>query len=476
MTVHAISYAEACRDPHLFGPWFEGESWATWSVLDKALFGLPLDETELAIFKELTGRNEAPSEPCAEAWIIAGRRSGKDVKAASIAAYLATIGAEAQDFAQYLTGGERGVVQLLAVDRDQAQVCLGYLRAMFEQPMLARMVKKDTADGVELNNRLAIEITTTDRRRVRGRTVIAVVFDEVAFWRHENSANPDDEVYAAVRPAMATIPGAMLIAISSPYARRGLLWKKHQKHYGKPGRVLVVQAPTWVMNPTLPRDGEFLTQAFEDDPASARAEFGAQFRDDIESFVRREVVEGAVVTGLMERGPTTSMSYYGFCDPSGGGNDAMTLAIAHRESGMAVLDVVLEVRPPFSPDLVTRDFAQVLKAFGLTSVTGDRYAGEWPRERFRAHGVTYQVADMTRSEIYGALLPALNSGTVSLLDNGTMVEQFVALERRAGRNGRDMIDHPPNAHDDVANAAAGALVGVTERRGYTLEDMKKAYA
>jgi hypothetical protein len=91
-------------------------------------------------------------------------------------------------------------------------------------------------------------------------------------------------------------------------------------------------------------------------------------------------------------------------------------------------------------------------------VTGDRYAGEWPRERFQAHGITYQPAEMNRSELYLAFLPLLNSGRVDLLDNARMVAQFVGLERRSSRSGRDSVDHAPSAHDDVANAVAGALV------------------
>jgi hypothetical protein len=37
-----------------------------------------------------------------------------------------------------------------------------------------------------------------------------------------------------------------------------------------------------------------------------------------------------------------------------------------------------------------------------------------------------------------------------------MVSQFVGLERRTSRGGRDSIDHAPGGHDDVANAVAGA--------------------
>lgn len=463
-----ITFAESCRDPQLFGAWFTGDSWAVWRVIDKALFGEPLDADELAIFTEITGRTEAPAEPSSEAWFVCGRRSGKDVKASALAAFLATFGAEQLGFLDRLVKGETGVVQLIAVDRRQAKVCLSYLRAYFEQPLLAQMVAKSTAEGLELTNGLAIEITTNDQRSSRGRTVVAAVFDEVAFWSAENSANPDQDVYNAVKPAMATIPGAMLIGISSPYARRGLLWNKHKKHYGKPGNVLVVQAPTWRMNPTVPRDGDFLTEAFKDDPASAAAEYGAEFRKDVEAFVSIEVVEACVELGTYERGPVSSISYAAFVDPSGGSQDSMTLAISHQEGeqddGLTVIDAVREVKPPFSPEGVVAEFCDLMKLYGITSVTGDRYAGEWPREQFRKHGINYDISERSRSDLYREMLPILNSGRAVLLDDDKTVNQIVGLERRVARGGRDSIDHAPGQHDDRANAVAGALLSAAKPR------------
>ncbi|WP_148360629.1 hypothetical protein [Acidisphaera rubrifaciens] len=47
-----------------------------------------------------------------------------------------------------------------------------------------------------------------------------------------------------------------------------------------------------------------------------------------------------------------------------------------------------------------------------------------------------------------------------LLDVPRLTAQLCALERRTARGGRDSIDHAPGAHDDLANAAAGALVQV----------------
>jgi len=464
-----ITFAEACRDSELLGTWFDGDSWAVWRVIDKALFGEPLDAAELAIFTEITGRTEAPTEPSTEAWFICGRRSGKDVKASALVAWLATFGAEQMGFLDRLVKGETGVVQLIAVDRRQAKVCLSYLRAYFEQPLLAQMVAKSTAEGLELTNGLAVEITTNDLRSSRGRTVVAAVFDEVAFWSAENSANPDQDVYNAVKPAMATIPGAMLIGISSPYARRGLLWNKWKKHYGKPGNVLVVQAPTWRMNPTIARDGDFLTEAYRDDPASAAAEYGAQFRKDVEAFVSLEVVEACVAPGVYERAPVPGIVYSAFVDPSGGSQDSMTLAISHHEGtaedGLTVIDATREVKPPFSPEGVVAEFCDLLALYGVSRVTGDKYAGEWPREQFRKHGVGYEVSDKTRSDLYRDMLPVLNSGRAVLLDDEKAINQIAALERRTARGGRDTIDHPPGSHDDVANAIAGAIVNASQPAG-----------
>jgi hypothetical protein len=89
---------------------------------------------------------------------------------------------------------------------------------------------------------------------------------------------------------------------------------------------------------------------------------------------------------------------------------------------------------------------------------GDRYGGEWPAERFREHSIHYRIADKTKSEIYQTALPMLNSTKVELLDNKTLRQQLVGLERRTSRGGRDSIDHRPGGRDDVANSVAGALI------------------
>jgi hypothetical protein len=196
------------------------------------------------------------------------------------------------------------------------------------------------------------------------------------------------------------------------------------------------------------------------DPSAGAAEYLAEFRTDVESFLSREVVDQAIVPSRFELPPVSGVRYVAFVDPSGGGSDSFTLAIAHLEKDIAILDAIREVIPPLSPEDVIKDFSNLILSYNTTSVIGDRYGGEFPREQFAKNGVTYAVTDKAKSDIYKELLPMMNSGKVELLENLRLSVQLISLERRTARGGRDSIDHPAGAHDDLANAAAGALVNV----------------
>ena len=169
------------------------------------------------------------------------------------------------------------------------------------------------------------------------------------------------------------------------------------------------------------------------------------------------MLDEVTVPDRTEVPPVSGTVYWAFTDPSGGRNDSFTLAIAHREGDKAVLDLIEEEAPPFSPDAVVEKFARILKSYRLHEVVGDKYAGLWPTERFEAHGIKYVPSDMPKSEIYRTVLPLITGKTVELLNHHRMVTQFCSLERRVGRGGRDSIDHPNGSHDDVANCVAGAL-------------------
>jgi hypothetical protein len=166
-------------------------------------------------------------------------------------------------------------------------------------------------------------------------------------------------------------------------------------------------------------------------------------------------------SGRSELPPEPGVAYSAFCDPSGGVRDAMTLAIVHlSRSGTCVLDAALEVRPPFHPDEAIGRCVALLGRYGVTRITGDKYAGEWPVARFAEQGIEFEQSARPKSDLYGDLLPLINAGRVELLDLPRLSAQLCGLERRTHRSGKDSIDHAPGGHDDLANAVAGALVGV----------------
>ncbi len=448
-----ITIIDTLADKNLFQPWFAGPSWHPWRTILKAAFGLPMSDGERAFFRTIAER-EPPSQQVRELWVIAGRRAGKDSVASLIAAHAAAL----FDQRDRLRRGERALVMCLACDRDQAKIVLGYTRSYFDDiPMFGKLVSRRVANGFELSNGVDVVVATNSFRSTRGRTVLLAIFDEAAFWRDELSATPDEETYQAIKPGMATLPGSLLVGISTPYRRSGLLYKKWKQHYGQDvDDVLVVRAPSIVLNPTL--DQIVIDKALEEDRAAASAEWLAQWRSDIENFISHEVVEGAVVSGRHELPPVAGVRYAAFTDPSGGSADSMTLAIAHAEKdGRVILDAVRERKPPFSPDGVVEEFADLLDSYGCRRVHGDRYAGEWPRERFRVHGITYDQSEKSKSDLYLESLPLLNSGRVELLDLPRLISQLCGLERRTARSGKDSIDHAPGGHDDLANAVAGAV-------------------
>jgi hypothetical protein len=446
----------AIDDDRWWRPWFRRGDWSAWRAFLAAAFALPMDADQLAIFQECTGRTEPPSKQAEEAWAICGRRGGKTRIMSTVAAWIAAF----CDWRQYLAPGEMATVMLIAANRKQARTSMRYLRSLFlEHPMLSQLVVRETDDTLELSNSVITEITTASFRTSRGYSVAAVICDELAFWMaDEDSANPADEIIESLRPAMATLPGALLMVATSPYSRRGPVYQTWKTHYGKTDDpILVWKAPTRRMNPAMPQ--AIIDRALERDPASASAEYMAEFRSDIESYIAAEVVEAAIVPDRHEL-PPGGFSYAAFVDPSGGSADSMTMAIGHKEyeAKIGVIDAIREVRPPFSPESVVEEFAQLLHRYGITEITGDRYAGEWPREAFRNHGIDYTPSEHSKSDLYRDLLPILNSRQAELPDHPRLQSQLVTLERRTARGGRDSIDHPPGAHDDVANAVAGVLV------------------
>src|SRR5262249_42022691 len=180
----------ALRAPTPLGPAFTGPTWDAWQVFLKAVFGLPMTDVEVALYGQHTGRTSPPTSPAREAWVVAGRRAGKSRIAAATAVYLACF----RDYEHILAAGEVGTLPIIAADRRQARTVMGYVVGLLDScPILAGLVTNRTAESLEVG-RVRIEVHTASWRALRGYTVVGAVLDEVAFWRSDDSANPDVEI------------------------------------------------------------------------------------------------------------------------------------------------------------------------------------------------------------------------------------------------------------------------------------------
>lgn len=446
-----LTIIDCLRDKSLLGAFIEDEStWKSWFCFLRATFGLRPEQGDLKLYRECTGRTKWPRRPASEIWVPTGVRGGKSYMISLLALYLAF-------FRQYsLSKGEKAYILIVSPTKKQAGIIKSYISGfLYDHPLLKSHIVNETREEIELENGIVISTLSSDFKSLRGFTGAAAIVDEAAYLMVEGS-KPDIEIIRSLRSRLLTLQGP-LIAIGSPYAKRGEMYKQFKRYWGKDDpSVLCWNAPSIRMNPTLPK--QVIDRAMREDPEAAKADYLAEFRNDIETYINREVVEACVVPKRFELPPISGVKHRGYTDVSGGSGDSYTLGISHEENGKQILDLIRETKPPFSPEAVTRDYARLLKRYGINSVTGDRYGGEWPREVFKRFGIRYTPAEKSKSEIYRDLLPLINSGQVELLDNETLVNQLCSLERKVGRGtGKDIVDHPPGSHDDVVNVAALAL-------------------
>jgi hypothetical protein len=189
----------------------------------------------LEIFTACTGRQVWPALRAKIVSLIVGRRGGKSYITAIIGIFLAT--------RRYkLKLGTKGMVMILARDREQAGVIRGYMLAFLRalDELREQFADDPTQKLIELKNGITIEVRAAGEAGTRGYTVVAALMDEIAFWPTDpDSAKQDKKVLRALRPAMLGIANAMIVMLSSPYAKRGELWEAWRKAYGKDDQTAV---------------------------------------------------------------------------------------------------------------------------------------------------------------------------------------------------------------------------------------------
>lgn len=298
----------------------------------KVLFGRPLNERELEVYRRASGRDDYVPCEQREMTLMTGRRGGKSSRIAA-----PTMCFEA--FRNHdLPRGEKGYILLIATSKRQAKVCFDYIRRYIENsPTLRKRVVNFRKNEIELKNGITIACYPCSYIAVRGVTIVAAVCDEIAFWRHdETAANPEQEILDALRPGMATVAKAKLLKISTPFRKEGILWSEYQRRAELDFPVMQVSTPD--MNPAI--SPTVFEREQQRDEQKFRREFMAEFSENITSWIDPEDLEPCVIRHRAELPQLPHALYVAAIDPAFVQND-FALSIAHRSSdGTIVLDRV----------------------------------------------------------------------------------------------------------------------------------------
>ncbi len=458
-----IDIIQCCHDDALLGSAFQDKTtWSAWFTAFKVLDGLSLDAEDMEVFRRCTGRREPPKGPFSEAWFLSGRRSGKSFALAVLLVHRSCF----RDYTPYLAPGERVMNPIFAVDRRQARQIFRYAAGIIKSNDLLRsLVALETKERIELTTRVDIEIGTTSwRAGGRGPTVAHGSADEASFWRDDETlSNPANRIFDALRPSLATIPGSTLVCASSVYAKRGPSYEAWEKYWGHDDAdVLVWWSDSLTMNPSLSRS--VISRAMDRDATSAKTEFYSEWRDDSAAAFAKERVE-ASATLPENQAPQDGPRYTAFVDVSGGRKDWTALSIGHREGKKIVVDLVKGWKPPFDPDSIVRQIADLCREYRVSKIVGDRYGAAWVQSSFEREGIKYIPAEKPKSDLYLNLEGPLNTGRVVFPNHERLIGELTDLERRPGASGKDNIDHPRTGSDDLANSLAGCVYELDKRSG-----------
>jgi hypothetical protein len=372
--------------------------------------------------------------------------------------------------------GETGVVMIVSSElKRQSRIVFDYCLGKLERsPVLRQLIKKTTSDEICLTNGISIQVYPCNMARIRGASLVCFVGDECAWWKNEGR-NIDKEVLDAARPGLS-FPYSKMIKISSPYMMRGEIWNDYSRYWGKPNsEVLVIQGSTELFHPDFSKAK--LEAAKQRDPVAFEAEHMACFRSDLSAMYDPEIIDKAVnydrPLELLFR--SEAGRYSAFVDVAGGGGkDSYALAIGHFENEKVIIDVIRSRAPKFNPEEVTRQYCELLKSYGISQVTGDKFSGDWASNAFDKYGISYRRAEKPKSELYLEAESAFNTGRVELPNREKAILQLKALVRKVRSGGRDSVDTDGGQPEDEANVLCGCIAVHGSGRGmvriYSLRD------
>ena len=249
-----------------------------------------------------------------------------------------------------LAAGETGTVSSWRSTPRRRRPCFN-MRSGSSGPAILRLeVASTTAHEISLHNGAVISVHANTYRTMRGKTLLAASSTR---WRSgETTLLVARRRDVSRRAAQLRHYQGMLIGISCPYRKIGLLFQKFRDSFaqGDPD-VLVVQGASRLFNPTL--DQSVIAAAFASDPEAARAEWDAEFRSDISSSWTTNDRSGDRLPRSIEL-PPLPRTVSGFRRPERRPSQGFAIRSVTRTAAISSR-VIRGRKPPFDPQSVVRN-------------------------------------------------------------------------------------------------------------------------
>lgn len=436
--------------------------------------------TEVELYEYMTGKPYVKNVPglISDVDLIIGRRGGKS----SISAILALFAAIKENWKPYLSKTPHATVLILSHGKEFSQEILEIIRELVNQsPILSRLMnkkKKNTQSTFNLQvpffgmlegkriieySRVKIKVGAASKRTTRGEAVCFSLNDEIAFWRSdEKHAEKDDDIIRAIRPSMGQFKGkAMMIKLSSPGIKQGILYNEYQNRFELPPSFAVFKAPSWVWNNML--EDKFLNTEYALDPAGFASEYRSDFVDSLSDFISAEQVDMCVLKKTDSLPPEprkTDVVYTAAIDAAFKGDRfAFTIMgwMGARLKQYVVKTWQGNRREPVKAKEVAQYISNICRDYGVSRVHADQYAFQPLKEIFEQYGLTLIETPFTpnfKKQIFFNLKSMIHNLKIDLLDHPITISEIKQLQVEQSSTGMVRIGHPPGGHDDCADVTA----------------------
>jgi hypothetical protein len=428
-----------------------------WRATLALFYGLPLtgDDVDALVAstkRSVDGIRSLTGHVFGELWCRVGRRGLKSTTAAGIAVHEAAFGGHED----YLLPGERGLIAVISKDTAGSEVVARFAELHAQALGLAtRWTSQGAIRILEIEGLpFGIACFACNTTAPRGFAMPVVIADEIALWSSDKlGANPDVEVLAAVKPAMAQFRAPKFVAISSPFGVTGVHFETIEANLGDGSSpdVLAVQGPTWDWNESITEEQ---TRKLERDAVRHAREYGAIPAETESSAF--ELADVEIAFTLEQKGRERVGRAFVLTDASSLRGDAFTWAVGHElDDGSIVIKSIDAFEGPSLRDL---DMGEVVDAVttsakraGARRIFGDQREAAALQSLFRRNGYMfkdYAWSSSSKDRAVQLLRRMLRERKLILPPHDDLRREMIELQARLQPSG--LIQYATNGRDYVA--------------------------